>query len=233
MSFNATLYNCSDDPRKLSKNLENGTSISTIMPTESCDILNPVFILNYNANYTTKNYIVVGPPFNRSYFITDMKIDIGKKIVISCAVDVLQTYKDDIAKITANVVRNENLIKDMLPDPNFVYLNENDVISKNITASAESPLASGGTDTYRSIILCVAGSANTHGGDVDGFTLLTSQPSDWSLRYMFYWVNIGTSYEPTMKSIGELISSGELPQGEPSYNDLVQGYGGVYQKNQS
>lgn len=234
MSFNATLYNCSDDPRKLSKNLENGTSISTIMPTESCDILNPVFILNYNANYTTKNYIVVGPPFNRSYFITDMKIDIGKKIVISCAVDVLQTYKDDIAKITANVVRNENLIKDMLPDPNFVYLNENDVINKLITYHQGGEFFGNQKEADGFYyILGISGSSNTHGGDVDGFTLLTSQPSDWSLRYMFYWVNVGTSHEPSMKSIGELISSGELPQGEPSYNNLVQGYGGVYQKNQS
>ena len=93
MSFKATLYNCSDDPRKLSKTLpvDSKIVVSSITPTESCDILNPTFILNYDSAYTTKNYIVVDTPFNRSYFITDMKIDIGKKIVISCAVDVLQT----------------------------------------------------------------------------------------------------------------------------------------------
>lgn len=105
MSFSATLYNCSDDPRKLSKNLESGVAISTIIPTESCDILNPVFILNYNAGYATKNYIVVGAPFNRSYFITDMKIDIGKKIVINCSVDVLGTYSNEILNIQGYIVR--------------------------------------------------------------------------------------------------------------------------------
>ena len=94
MSFNATLYNCKDDPRKLNKTLKEGTTIQSITPTESCDILNPTFILNYNSDYTSKNYIVVGAPFNRSYFITDMKIDIGKKIIISCAVDVLDSYKN-------------------------------------------------------------------------------------------------------------------------------------------
>ena len=236
MSFSATLYNCPDDPRKLNKNLPANTAIevSSITPTDSCDILNPTFILNYNSSYTTKNYIVVSSPFNRSYFITDMKIDIGKKIVISCAVDVLQTYKDEIKKINANIVRNENLIKDMLPDPNFVYLNENDVINKLITPHQ-------GTNFFGDqltkngfyYILGISGSANTHGGDVDGFTLLTAQPSDWSIRYMFYWLNTGTTHEPNMQSIGSLISQGILPQGEPSYSNLVQGYGGVYQKNQS
>ena len=129
MAFSATIYNCSDDPKVLSKTLSGGTPVSSITPTEACDILNPTFILNYNSAYTTCNYIVVGAPFNRSYFITDMKIDIGKKIVISCAVDVLETYKDSIKNCMACVTRNEGIGKptyvpdDKLPvDPNQKYL---------------------------------------------------------------------------------------------------------------
>jgi hypothetical protein len=72
MSFSATLYNCADDPRKLSKTLTDLISVSSIIPTDNVDLLAPTFILNYNSNYTTRNYIVVGAPFNRSYFITDM-----------------------------------------------------------------------------------------------------------------------------------------------------------------
>lgn len=94
MSFSATIYNCGDDPRKAVKNLTSGIPVASIVPTEDCDILNPTFILNYNPSYTTCNYVVVGAPFYRSYFITDMKISIGKKIEISCAVDVLGTYWD-------------------------------------------------------------------------------------------------------------------------------------------
>lgn len=129
MAFSATLYNNADDPKVLSKTLSGGQSVSSIVPTEACDILNPTFILNYNSAYTTCNYIVVGAPFNRSYFITDMKIDIGKKIVISCAVDVLETYKDSIKNCMACVTRNEGIGKptyvpdDKLPiDPNQKYL---------------------------------------------------------------------------------------------------------------
>ena len=119
MSFSATLYNNSDDPRKASKTLSSGINVDTIVPTEACDILNPTFVLNYKSSYTTCNYIVVGAPFNRSYFITDMKIDIGKKIEISCSVDVLSTYWDSIKGNQVNVVRQENLKEPYLPDSEY------------------------------------------------------------------------------------------------------------------
>lgn len=119
MAFSATVYNCSDDPRKAVKTLPAGEPVASIVPTESCDILNPTFILDYKVAYTTCNYIIVGSPFNRRYFITDMKIDIGKKIVISCAVDVLSTYWADIKGNEVNVVRQENLKEPYLPDPEY------------------------------------------------------------------------------------------------------------------
>lgn len=151
MAFAATVYNCSDDPRKAVKTLPAGTPVASIVPTESCDILNPTFILNYNVAYTTCNYIIVGSPFNRRYFITDMRIDIGKKIVITCAVDVLSTYWADIKGNEVNVVRQENLKEPYLPDPeyktytdfqNITYMpsaEEIDVALVNITSENYKP----------------------------------------------------------------------------------------------
>ena len=94
MAFTATMYVINDDPRTLMKYMSPTTAIEVtgIKPTGVVDLLNPTFELDYNADYTTKNYIEVGAPFNRCYFIKDMKIDVGKKIYITCAVDVLQTY---------------------------------------------------------------------------------------------------------------------------------------------
>lgn len=119
MAFSAMLYNCSDDPRKAVKTLPEGIPVASIIPTESCDILNPTFILDYKESYTTCNYIVVSSPFNRRYFINDMKISIGKKIEISCAVDVLSTYWNGIKENEVNVVRQENLTEPYLPDPEY------------------------------------------------------------------------------------------------------------------
>jgi len=105
MAFTVKLYNVSDDPRKLNKTLTGEAEITNVRPTDIADLMNPSFILNYDENYTTKNYLWAAAPFNRFYFITDMKIDIGKKIVISCAVDVLYTYKENISTLEVNVIR--------------------------------------------------------------------------------------------------------------------------------
>lgn len=229
MSFMATFYNCSDDPRKLNKTLTNGVEVREIRPTENCDILNPVLELDYKEELTGKNYVVIDTPFSRSYFITDMSITIGKKIVISCSADVLYTYKADIEKINANVVRQEFKVKDMLPDPSYVYLNQSDVINVTPEGVGSSIFGNQIQDGYY-IVLGVAGAENNNVDEIEGFTLLVGEPANWSTGYMFYWVNAGTPSQPSMRSIGDLISSGQM-SANPLYSDVVAQFGGVYQKN--
>lgn len=54
-----------------------------------------------NANYC---YV---PDFNRYYFIEDVTIESNKIFTITCKVDVLMTYADDIKKLDVIVARNE------------------------------------------------------------------------------------------------------------------------------
>lgn len=109
MALTATFYNVSDDPKTIGKTLGTGKEVTNIRPTESCDLLNPTFILDYDdGSLADYNYVVVGAPFNRNYFIQDMKIDIGKKIVISCSVDVLETYAAGILIAPVVITRTEN-----------------------------------------------------------------------------------------------------------------------------
>lgn len=107
MSLQATLYKIEDDPQTLLKNIEtvSHTDPISISPTSVVDIINPTFILNYDEDYTGYNYIYVGAPFNRYYFIEDFKIDIGKKIEISCSIDVLQTYWLSLMECEAQIIR--------------------------------------------------------------------------------------------------------------------------------
>lgn len=216
MSFSATLYNCSDDPRKLSKNLESGVAISTIIPTESCDILNPVFILNYNAGYATKNYIVVGAPFNRSYFITDMKIDIGKKIVISCAVDVLQTYKDSIEELQVNIVRSETPKTsdgeyEYIPDSNF-----------NVRSGFQyyHDVFTGGDSAFQegSFVL------SWIGGEYDSsYIRLYEQPADWDSNWGSYYI-----YDDMEQEHRQLSTVYPSAVTTPSFTAVEAVWGGVY-----
>lgn len=211
--FTINLYDCSDDPRKLSKTLSGETPVRNVKPTGIVDLMNPTFELGYDSNYTTKNYCVVGAPFNRSYFITDMQIDIGKKIIISCAVDVLQTYKDDIRNINANVIRQENLTEPYLPDP-------------------EAKIKSGFqnysyTFPYSVFVNTPSYILNVIGGENDKRYQLLADPNtpppNWSTSWADYYVE---------DAPGVYISVG-IPFGfttAPSYDMVYIAYNGVYQR---
>lgn len=171
MSFSAVLWNCSDDPRKAVKILTNQQPVSSIRPTESCDILNPTFILDYKEEYIGCNYISV-PLFGREYFITDMKIDIGKKIVISCAVDVLSTYWADIKGNEVNVVRQENLEEPYLPDPEYKTFTDfapyNYIATGIMGSDPKDYLSNATSDTSkmtRCYVLCYNGGPYSGGGN--------------------------------------------------------------------
>lgn len=205
MSFEATLYNCSDDPRTLHKTLPAGIPIASITPTESCDILNPTFILNYNASYTTCNYVIVGSPFNRSYFITDMKIDIGKKIVISCAVDVLRSYENEIGNIETTIYRNEDF-KTCAPyvaDPEyqvkagFQYYYETFKVVEE--GQEKTPQFSGDNseDEYRFVLSWVGNEVSYHAN----YYPLYAEPSDWDTSWGDYYYLDSTGATPTYYSL--------------------------------
>lgn len=212
MSFMATFYNCSDDPRKLNKTLTNGVEVREIRPTENCDILNPVLELDYRVELTDKNYVVIDAPFSRSYFITDMSITIGKKIVISCAVDVLQTYATNIGSITANVIRQE-VKKD-------VYLADNDFNIKTgfvpiidiFTGGAEGEQFTSGKYILSWI-----------GGPSDNYVLVTSEPDDWETNWGNYYIyrNSTGAYE-LLSSVYPSASS------TPSFATVYRTFQGIY-----
>lgn len=107
MAFNLTLYTTADDPRKVTKTLTQITTVS-INPTGSIDILNPVFIINYNASYLAANYCYCAA-LSRYYFIDDMSLEIGKQIKIQASVDVLMTYDAQIRECTASIIRSESV----------------------------------------------------------------------------------------------------------------------------
>lgn len=192
MSFSATLYNCSDDPKKLSKNLTGGLTVSSITPTESCDILSPTFILNYNSSYTSCNYIVVGAPFNRSYFITDMKIDIGKKIVISCSVDVLETYKLSIKNINTTIYRNEDYKKSApyLPDSEYQVKSGFQYYYETFKMADGSTSAFHGDGYYSYVLSWIGNEIDTS----DTYIPIYAEPSDWETSWGDYYYKDENTY---------------------------------------
>ncbi len=222
-----TIGSTSDDRRKLNKAFS-GTQV-TVQLKAPCDVLAPVFILSYNAAYITANYLYA-PELGRYYFIDNISIAPGAKLELSCSVDVLMTYNQQIRNLTVAVARQENLVEPYLPDASYVYLNMYDVVAMLPTSRSNSAFLQS-TGTYY-FVLGVAGGANEHTDDIDGFTKLTSEPSDWSLRYMFYFVNTSSNDNPKMDIIGNLISRGDITASDASNFVLMETYyGAIYARN--
>lgn len=88
------LYKISADPRALDKitgvSPVNETPI-TVDPTERVNILNPVFIINYDETLMTCNYLYCDT-FDRYYYINGAAVNIAHRLELACSVDVRQSF---------------------------------------------------------------------------------------------------------------------------------------------
>ena len=109
-----TFYNTDSPSIKLNKDLGSpvGSTNAAPNPTGEVDVINPVFILNYNVP-ASANYVVAGAPLNRSYFITDISYTIAKTCVVTCHVDVLGTNANKINNATLNFIRGAEDINEI------------------------------------------------------------------------------------------------------------------------
>lgn len=117
------LYSTSSDPRTVDKQLSLIASELNIKPLQTFNIFTPVITLNYATAYLNANYAYISE-LGRYYFINSTDLELGKRIIFTCTVDVLMTYKDSIKNCNATIVRSEAyppgaVVDDKLPvDPN-------------------------------------------------------------------------------------------------------------------
>lgn len=84
------------------------------------DIDKPNFCAAYdgNAQILTANYVHVGAPFNKYYYITAMSLDTARRLNLELEVDALMSNKDDILNLDVIVRRNE------FTEPNYMFDDE-------------------------------------------------------------------------------------------------------------
>lgn len=102
-----TLYSTSDDNRVVNKTLTTLGSL-TINPTEGLDLINPKFIINNNSSYYSANYCYCDT-LGRYYYINNITLDTGRRMVLHCAIDVLKTYAAALANVEATVIRSASV----------------------------------------------------------------------------------------------------------------------------
>jgi len=113
-----TIQRTNDAPNVINKNVENVITLSNVKPFEPCDVLQPKFITDYNPNILNANYCYCDT-FSRSYFITDVTILSANSMMITCSVDVLQTYATSILNCETSVIRSESEGSTDIPDGSY------------------------------------------------------------------------------------------------------------------
>lgn len=115
-----TFYNNESDRKLLDKKIIVVKAVSNAKIVNETDILNPTILIsrNFYDQYILKaNYIYIDS-LQRYYYINNISF-VESMVQISCSVDVLMSYKNEIRNITCTVSRNQNLKNGYLNDDNY------------------------------------------------------------------------------------------------------------------
>lgn len=129
MKLTLNLYNTVDDPRVVNKTV---TAVATVTadPTENMSILTPSFLIEYNSTYLTANYCYV-ELFGRYYYIRNISVVKGNRMLVECSVDVLKTYATALTDCECIATRSESIgAPSEIPDKNLpIDPNREDIYS--------------------------------------------------------------------------------------------------------
>lgn len=104
--MNIVLYNNKSPNNSIAKSLETIATYSDCIIKETTDLYNITVILNYVNNMRDANYLFISE-LNRYYYIDNFEMANGR-VILSCHIDVLMTYRNEIEKCKIVVKRNEN-----------------------------------------------------------------------------------------------------------------------------
>lgn len=223
------LGNFSGDQRNLTKTLQNGINVNCEI-YESCSIYNPRFVLDYKPDYIGFNYAYVSQ-WNRYYFITGQDLQAGKKVILRCHCDVLNSFGSQLLNSQFRVQRSESRYDPYIPDNGYVYQDQFDVIGLNPHLNQDY-LFSDQTASSYVYLLGINGNSNSHYSDVLGFLVVDQEPSNWAVSYRSYYINRGSTSKPDMQTIGVAVDTNLIPQATAENFSLVNNeYGPIYLKN--
>ena len=98
------LYDYQGDKRIISKTLLDSFTMNGTL-TNDCDVVNPVIeVEKFNPAYYRYNYMYI-PDFRRFYYITSWENLANRLWLLHAHTDVLMTYRDEILKTQAVMVR--------------------------------------------------------------------------------------------------------------------------------
>lgn len=149
------LYQNLSEANKVDKNLNSPVNLVGFLRSSS-SILDPVFeIVKSDTDVPTFNYLYV-VEWNKYYYILDI-VSLNTTLwQISCHVDVLMTYRNEIRQQSAIIARQENLYNLYLDDDKFLV----NAQRMYVTKAFPNRVTAGNSTGAMSSILTVAGGAS-------------------------------------------------------------------------
>lgn len=138
------LYNNKSQNNVLSKDIVQIKKDIVAKPYDAVSMLNPVIVLDYNADYLSCNYVYIHE-WGRYYYAT-LTVTTAQTIVLTCSVDVLMSFKDTILNSTACITRSASKNHGtMIPDATYPMSNNRFI--KNINFP-QQPFKDKGVTTF-------------------------------------------------------------------------------------
>lgn len=143
-----------DDKRKVNKTVTTAFSVSANIYGDA-SILAPQFLIDYRAEIFNQNYVYV-QAFSRYYFINNVTLSSGARMIVSCSVDPLFSFKNQILALTPTIIRQENAERSFLPDKNMTPTSKKDIDVYKLTNTVFN-IRGLNPHSSSNYVLCVAG----------------------------------------------------------------------------
>lgn len=113
--MNVILYSNTGDPRQLYKNITRLQTAYAIQATEALSVTDPELIINVSS-LADFNYIYI-ERFGRYYYVREMTFLNGNQVRVTCHVDVLASFRDEILNSDVIAERSSNRTNAYIEDP--------------------------------------------------------------------------------------------------------------------
>ena len=114
-----TLYYNASERKVIGKSLQSLSTCTGVLKGDA-SIMNPVFVLDANDNYLSGTNYLYWQESGRFYYIDDIQVMTGGRMVLYCSVDVLQSFATQIKAQTAIIDKQENSANMYFNDGSFV-----------------------------------------------------------------------------------------------------------------
>lgn len=155
------LYNTTDDANVANKTLNLVEANVACDIYENCTMLQPRLILAYSETRMNCSYIRV---FNRYYNIVSKDLQPGGKMVITCTIDAILTYWDQIKNLPCTVTRTGNSPTEIVDEKLPINPNEKYYVGSSIDEIELTKNSNGSLFEYGCYIANVIGSDKIEGG---------------------------------------------------------------------